>query len=601
MRPIWCLMLTGTIAASAAGDVFHHLPPGNIQVEGELGQRLRATVENNLLVLDVDGDFLDPFREPTAEGGYVGLGKLIESLVRFAAWTNDPRVLERKRYVIQEILKTQAPDGYIGMFVPEKRMWSLWDLHEMAYLVNGLTSDHELFQEEGSLAAAKGLADYIILNWTGGEHGPWQPNTTESLLGATGLEIAFLNLARQSKDERYRAFCVTTRNLGNWDQDIVLGRWGPVAGHAYAYLSHALAQMELYREEPSASLRRPMQRALDFLTLHDGWVITGTCGDHECWHDTQQGTVNLGETCTTAYLVRALDNLLRLDGTPVCGDFMERAIYNALPAAQSPDGRKIRYYTPFEGPRTYFDKDTYCCPGNFRRIMSELPGMVYYAADDGFAVNLYVQSSAELPFKDSTISVRQETSYPSDGAVSLRIDPAQPTTFAVRLRIPRWCENPVVQVNEVDLNHEIESGSWLRIEREWVQGDVVSLNIPMTPRLVRGTKAQAGRVAVMYGPRVFCLNRARNTALQGEDLRLITIDPASLQGPFPDGESDGTGLVFKVNAWRAGSWYPHAATDWELTLTEYPDPGGEAIYFSIPSPQDGSITEDALRGVTIGG
>ncbi|MCL4216818.1 MAG: hypothetical protein KJ052_07410, partial [Candidatus Hydrogenedentes bacterium] len=73
------------------------------------------------------------------------------------------------------------------------------------------------------------------------------------------------------------------------------------------------------------------------------------------------------------------------------------------------------------------------------------------------------------------------------------------------------------------------------------------------------------------------------------------------QGPFPDEEPDGTHLVFKVNAWRAGSWYPHAATDWELTLTEYPDPDGEAIYFQVPSPNDERITDDRLRGVQIGG
>jgi DUF1680 family protein len=45
---------------------------------------------------------------------------------------------------------------------------------------------------------------------------------------------------------------------------------------------------------------------------------------------------------------------------------MERTIYNALFAAQDPKGRKIRYFTPFTGPRAYFDLDGFCCPGNFR-------------------------------------------------------------------------------------------------------------------------------------------------------------------------------------------------------------------------------------------
>ena len=70
----------------------------------------------------------------------------------------------------------------------------------------------------------------------------------------------------------------------------------------------------LYRDEPDERLLRTTRRAMDFLTRRDGLVISGTCGDHECWHDTQSGTTNLGETCATAYLLRTLDDLLRLEG-----------------------------------------------------------------------------------------------------------------------------------------------------------------------------------------------------------------------------------------------------------------------------------------------
>ena len=134
------------------------------------------------------------------------------------------------------------------------------------------------------------------------------------------------------------------------------GRWGRIEGHAYAYLAHALAQLQLYRVEPDERLLRTTRRAMDFLTRHEGLVISGTCGDHECWHDTQSGTTNLGETCATAYLLRTLDDLLRLEGDSRWGDLMERTIFNALFAAQSPDGRHIRYYTPFECSRAYLPR-----------------------------------------------------------------------------------------------------------------------------------------------------------------------------------------------------------------------------------------------------
>jgi len=63
---------------------------------------------------------------------------------------------------------------------------------------------------------------------------------------------------------------------------------------------------------------KPTRRALDFLIDRDGLVITGSCTSNECWHDSQNGTGNLADTCATAYLIRTLDELLRTDDYDSC-------------------------------------------------------------------------------------------------------------------------------------------------------------------------------------------------------------------------------------------------------------------------------------------
>ena len=126
----------------------------------------------------------------------------------------------------------------------------------------------------------------------------------------------------------------------------------------------------------------------------------------------------MSESCATAYLTRMLDRLLRAEGDSRYGDMMERAVYNALFAAQSPDGRQLRYFSPLEGKRVYFDRDTFCCPNNFRRIMAELPMMIYYRMGKGLAVNLYTASTAKMDLGDGlSLAVRQETDYPRGGDV----------------------------------------------------------------------------------------------------------------------------------------------------------------------------------------
>jgi hypothetical protein len=66
-----------------AGDALTQIDSREISVGGLIGKRIDMTVKNNLLVLDVDKTFLAPFKEKNRDGGYIGLGKLIEAVARF--------------------------------------------------------------------------------------------------------------------------------------------------------------------------------------------------------------------------------------------------------------------------------------------------------------------------------------------------------------------------------------------------------------------------------------------------------------------------------------------------------------------------------------
>lgn len=604
MRGILCV-IAGIVLLVAGGppamaeDLLRPVPLDQVRVGGEIGRRIAVTIDNNLLNLDLDKDFLAPFRERTQTGGYTGLGKLIDALVRFAAYTGDTRIIERKNYAVSALLATQEADGYLGAFVPGSRLWQLWDIHEISYLIYGLTMDYLYFGAEGSLTGAKKAADYIIRGWSAAPDKQPGDGGITVYMAVTGLENALLALHEASGDKRYLDFCTGQRGLADWDGPIVQGRWGPIQGHAYAYLCRSIAQLRLYRIDPNPALLKPTHRALDFITREDGFAITGGCGQHECWTDTQEGAANLSETCTAAYMLRWLDELIRIEDKPCYGDLMDRIVHNTLFAAQSPEGRKIRYYAPFEGPRVYFDKDTYCCPCNYRRIVAELPSLIYYQNEAGVTVNLYTPSSVEVELDSGVkLNLSQETAYPGAGDVLIRVNPEVAAEFTLRLRIPAWAANAKVTVNGAPWGEAAGPGTYLSIEREWYAGDTVQLDLARALRLVRGRKAQAGRVAILYGPAVFCLNREQNPQLAGADLRMLTLDPATLAGPFPDDSVRPGGMKCTVQAWRTTSWYPSAATDFELVLSEFPDPGGEATYFHVPNPDDVLLVDDELLSGT---
>jgi hypothetical protein len=592
MRPIVAAALLAAAltaigsSAANAGDVLAPIDLRQIKVGGEIGRRIGVTIDNNLLVLKADEDFLAPFRAKKGRSGYVGLGKLIDAAVRLAAYTGDARVSALKRHLVEETIKTQEPDGYIGIMEAPARISGMWDICELGYVILGLTSDHHYFGQQRSLAAARKAADYLISHWST-IPADWPRQThVATHVSVTGLERAMLMLYQETGDERYRDFCVRERALPSWDLGIIIGRRDLVEGHVYAYVARCLAQLELFRFQPDPQLLRPSGRAVDFLTARDGMAITGGAGLWEIWTDDQDDRLALGETCATAYQIRLYESLLQLEGNSRYGDLIERTIYNALFAAQSSDGRRIRYYTPLGGKREYFPTDTYCCPCNYRRIVADLPAMVYYRSGRGVVVNLYTPSEAAIPLDRAlSLKIRQTTDYPTSGRVTILVDPSRPARFPLQLRIPRWSAKPALAVNGQSWAAKPVPGTFLSLDRQWRAGDRVTLDLPMTWRLVLGRKRQAGRAAVMRGPLVFCLNPAQNKKLKKHDAAdlgsLLVLDPKSLRDAS-GGEVVRPGGV----ACQAGGWFDTMAVgvpdNISFRLTEFPDPEGKLVYFRLP-------------------
>jgi DUF1680 family protein len=566
-----------------------------VRVGGELGRRMDITVDNNLLKLNVDKDFLEPFRTRNTSESYIGLGKLIDAVVHFAANRKDERLLSLKRYLVDSAIRTQDADGYIGLFPAEKRIYTLWDIHEMSYLILALSADYKYFAEKKSLQAAQQLADYILRNWQQDSAKRVGNDEIALHMAVTGSENAFLQLYQLTNQPRYLNFVRDFRKLTEWEGRIAIGRWGQIEGHAYAYLCRCIAQLRLYRTIADERLLGPERKITDFMLNRDGLLISGAVGDHECWHDSQEGRINLGETCATAYLIRFWDELLRQTGRSIYGDLMERSIYNALFAAQSPDGRKLRYYSPFEHPRSYFNGDTYCCPCNYRRIVAELDGLIFYQQNGGVVVNLYTPSEATIPVaSERSVKIVQETSYPTAGRVVLHIAPTKPTKFPLCLRIPSWCKSAHITVDGEAEWLQVSGGQFVRLEREWRAASRVVLDMSMPWRLVRGRKAQSGRIAVMRGPVVFGLNPSNDSLLTRLDLASIVLDDKSLALPQADAAIRPEGQRCEVKGWKPGEWYPFAKTSLTLHLTEFPDPGLCAAYFKIPNSQIPAVADDEL-------
>lgn len=597
------LTATLSIAAAAPAPVAALIPlepKQQVQVGGEFGRRIRLCIESNMLQVDVEKTFLPAFQK-RGGGGYLGFGKFLDGTVRLAAHNGDERMIALKQRIIGELLATQDADGYLGTVKnPAARIRALWDLHEDSYLMWALVSDYNLFGEKTSLAVARRLADNLTGKFLANP--ALRPDSMNGVVTFEGSDLGFdralLALSVATGDPKYRDFVIHFLKLNEFDPPIHCGPTS-LANHAYSCLGHCLAQLDLYRVTGDADLLQTSHRVVDFLLANDGLLVTGSCGEGECWHDTQSGLENTAESCTGIYTIRLMDSLLQLEGNSLYGDVMERTIYNAVFAAVAADGRHSRYFTPFEGPRELDPHgDTFCCVNNLRRFFGDLSGWIYYRTTNGVAVNLYTSSAATIELSgDLKVKLTQQTDYPTSGNVRLQIEPSQAAKFPVQLRIPRWCAEAAVSVNG-GTEEKIAGGHFYAIDRIWQPGDQVELKMPMNWRFVKGRKSQDGRVAVMRGPELFTLNPARNPALAKQplfDVRQLMIDPTQPVESMPDDSVRPGGIAAKVKAWPPG---PHHFWPFipkvDLILSEFPDDGGKGVYFIVPDSTSTGLVADEL-------
>ena len=588
-----------------------------IKVRGEIGRRVDLTIYGNLLKMEIEKQFLDHFREKKRGDDSVGTGKLIEYAVRFAAYSRDPKVLALKNYVVDELLKTQDEDGYIGCLRKGARIWGYWDLCETGFMILGLATDYHYFGEKRSLVAAERAAQFIIDNWKTMPEG-WETAWISGTAASVGLCWGMEALYRETGDRRYLDFCIKERKIDTWYAPITIGRGFGIHGHSATHIYQCLMQLDLL-DCPTPALRRAADETAAFMLDGDGSLISGACGLWECWSNDQCGRPSSGETCSTAFQMRLWDMLVQCSDEPSArwGDALERTMYNALFAAQSKDGRQVRYYAPLEGRRIYWPRDTYCCPNNFRRTMSELPEYLFYKNKSGDVLfaNLYSECDLETKLAGAKVKVGERTAYPSDGRVEFTLDPGRPRTFGFAVRVPGWCESPVLVADGERV--EVRPGTVATVRREWKPGSKVVLELPMRLRVVAGRQRQSGRAAFLRGPVLYALNPVLNGGgdaseaetksheLTAEEQKAANLrkffakDPADYCGEMivdaatakvvPDDSARPGGTAVEVRAATVG--HAVGVTDQNgstIRLTEYPDCDANATYFRM---LDMSLTE----------
>ena len=250
------------------------------------------------------------------------------------------------------------------------------------------------------------------------------------------------------------------------------------------------------------------------------------------------------ESCAAIAHVLWQHRMALLQGQAKYADVMELTLYNGMLSGISIAGDKFFYQNPLAsekgGTRSPWIGLS-CCPTNLARIIPQIGGLAYAQGKNQVYVNLFVAGDATMKLENGAkLKLTQQTEYPWDGKIRLTLTPEQAADFALCLRIPGWAlghpvpgdlyrfataKVPAVSLKLNDKAMDVVPGAdgYVHLQRRWQPGDVVELNLPMPVQRVHAhekIKDDQGKVALMRGPLVYCLEAADQPAVNLTQLTL---------------------------------------------------------------------------------
>jgi DUF1680 family protein len=211
-------------------------------------------------------------------------------------------------------------------------------------------------------------------------------------------------------------------------------------------------------------------------------------------------------------------HLFQVTGSPKYASALERTIYNALPAAQSPHTGQVCYFLPENGHRRYGEvnhglrPDICCCSSSLPRGIALIPEFVSGALDGHPAILQYEAGMHVIPARiggnSVPVELRISTDYPKSGNIKIEVRPPKAMSFPLVLRVPAWADSFTAKVGETA--YKGVADEMLKIERAWSPGDIVNISINLTLQVRIDPDKDSKKIWFMRGPQVLAQDQKVN-------------------------------------------------------------------------------------------
>ncbi len=478
---------------------------------------------------------------------------------------------------IDIVCAAQQPDGYLDTYYIinglDQRFTNLRDNHELyclGHLMEGAVAYYQATGKRKLLDAVIRYTDLVDLTF-----GP-EPEKLKGYPGHEILEMALIRLYQVTGETRYvklAKYFIDERgqeplyfveeekknglNPYYWRDSLFRYQYaqaGKPVRKQEAAEGHAVRAVYLYsgmadvaRLTGDTELKEVCDRLWDNITGKQLY-ITGGIGSSaygEAFtydYDLPNDTV-YAETCASIGLAFFANRMLCSRPNSKYSDVLEKVLYNGILSGMSLDGTKFFYVNPLEVIPEASEKDQLhrhvrverqkwfgcaCCPPNLARILSSLGQYAYGTGEDTIFLHLYISGTYCTRIGGRDITLKVTTDYPWGNQVAFELlsnneeNPNEPVTpISLAIRIPGWCKKAAFTTEGKAAAYEIRDGYAYFTPLK--PGDRLLMELAMPAVTVAANpkvRENIGKVAVMRGPLVYCLEEADN----GKELHRIWLE-----------------------------------------------------------------------------
>lgn len=462
-----------------------------------------------------NGTLSSPYEYPkgrVARSWWVGEveGNWLDSVTRLAFLTDNAQFKQRVRKAYEHVVAAQKnePEGYIGIYVPADRFalrtqtkYNNGELWTQSRLFQGMLAYYEYSNDAKILDAVKKAVDCTLKNYMGREVFFQGSGVAHGIAFADTLEW----LSRITGDPKYAAAM-------EWLYDDFCGKPGerpPKAGQDLSCAELQDPDTLWWSHTPHTMEGMHVPIIAQRLTGNEKYrLAAGNILIKYDRHDTPGGGVvgdeaigrRLGssmlprEYCTMVSAVMALNRIAVWTGDLGATRRSETIALNSAQGARlHPAMKAVRYLShdnqkdasvPSHAQRYLYSSwhsAAPCCSTTAGRMMPYYVEGMWFADHkrNQLIANYYGPNRVDTTVAGRRVSLLEQTAFPFSDKVTFVFDADARTTLI--LCKPAYCGNVKVDARRAKVEMERDK---ILLRGAWRKGDVVSVDLDFTPRLV---------------------------------------------------------------------------------------------------------------------